>query len=144
VVANHGRSFRTAPGPVAAGPVLGHSERRTVWLGSCQNVVPVGGVTTAADDIAFLGQRGLLGQIVGVVKLVHIPGDDCGLGVLPWSSPDAVACIDRRLTASRLGAEIGAPCPIPRSGGLGQLLAVAVGAFQAAEIGSLSSPNTRD
>jgi hypothetical protein len=63
VVANHGGTVRTAPGPVAAGPVLGHSERRAIGLGSCQDVMPVGGVAAAADNIAFLGQRGFLNRV---------------------------------------------------------------------------------
>src|SRR5687767_4171862 len=99
VVSDHGGTVRTASGPVAAGPVLGHGERWAVGLGSGQNVMPVGTVAATADDVAFLGKGGLLGEVVGAMKLIHIPGDDRGFGVPPWTWPDAITGVDGRLPA---------------------------------------------
>src|SRR5207249_3911831 len=79
-----------AAGPVAAGLVVAWREGLAVRRRAGQRVVLVGGIAAAVDDVALLGQRGLLGQIVGAVQLVQILGDDDALGVLPGAAADAV------------------------------------------------------
>src|SRR5437588_7987319 len=98
-----------AAGPVVAGLVVARREGAAIRRRAGQRVMLVRGVAAAVDDVAFLGQRGLLREIVGAVQLVEILGDDNPLGVLPRPLADAVAGVDRRLAVGRLGAEIGVP-----------------------------------
>src|SRR5450755_4765238 len=62
-VAEHGRAL-AALGPVAAGRVDGAGDGGAVGLRAGQDVVHVGRVAAAVDDLAFLGQGGLLVQVV--------------------------------------------------------------------------------
>ena len=121
------RAALGAAGPVAAGLVVARREGTAVRHRAGQRVMLVRGVAAAVDDVAFLGQRGLLGQVVGGVQFVEILGDDNPLGVLPRPLADAVAGVDRRLAVGRLGAEIGVPGMGAGAGRLGQLLALPVG-----------------
>src|SRR6266700_3088184 len=59
-MSEHGRTLRTAC-PVLAGAVVGACERGAVSLRSRQRVVAVRRVAKAVDDVALLGERGLLG-----------------------------------------------------------------------------------
>src|SRR5438132_1709909 len=93
------------------------------------------------DDVALLGQGGLLREVVGAVQLVEILGDDDALGVLPRAAADAVAGVRRRLAVGCLDAEIGVPAAAAGTGRLRQLLALPVSAGQAAEIGALAGPD---
>src|SRR5215469_2497430 len=118
----HRRSL-TAARPVVAGLVVTRRKRRAVGLRAGQRVVPVGSVAAAVDDIALLGQCGLLGDVVFTVQFVETFGDDHPLDVLPRTLADAVARVDRRLTVDRLGAEIRVPGMAAGADSLGQLLA---------------------
>src|SRR5437764_640496 len=86
---------------------------------------------------------GLLCQIVLTVQFVDILRDDDALGVLPRTLADPVARIDGGFAVGRLGAEIGVPSAAARAGRLGQLLAMPVGTFEAAEIGALANGGAR-
>src|SRR6266436_7843141 len=95
-VADH-RGTLGAARPVVAAPVVTRRKRLAVGLRAGQRIVPVGGVADAIDDIALFGEGRLLGQVVGAMELVDVFGDGDTLAVLPWSTADAVAGIDRRL-----------------------------------------------
>ena len=75
-----------ALGPVAAGAVVAARERRAVGLRTGEDVVLVGGVAAPVDQLSLLGQRGLLGQVVGAVQLRRIARDDDAFRVLPGAS----------------------------------------------------------
>src|SRR5207237_50623 len=62
-------ALRTAR-PVLAGLVVARREGLAVRRRAGQRVVLVRRIAAAVDDVAFLGQRGLLGQVVGAVQLV--------------------------------------------------------------------------
>src|SRR4029077_18322298 len=84
-----------AAGPVVAGLVLTRRERSAVGLRAGQGVVPVGRVAAAVDDIALLGQRRLLADVVVVaMQFGNILGNDHPFDVLPWTMSDAVARVD--------------------------------------------------
>src|SRR5436190_14399468 len=136
-MAEHRRALGAAR-PVLAGLVLARREGFAVRRRPGQCVMLVRGVATAIDHLAPLGQVSLLRQVVGAVQFVDILGDDGPLGVLPRPLADAVAGIDRRLAVRRLGAEIGMPGTAARAGSLRQLLAMPVGALDAAKIGALA------
>src|SRR5688572_33424962 len=91
VMADHGGTLGTAPRPIAASPVLRACERGAIRLRAGEDVVPVGAVASAVDDLALLGERGLLGQVVGVaVQLVEVARDHRALGIPPRPAPDAI------------------------------------------------------
>src|ERR1700681_4185814 len=102
-------------------------------------------VAHAGNDKAALGHRSAHAQLVVVaVQIVDVLGDDVTLEVLPRTVADAVARVDRRLAVGVLGTQIGPPGFAPRAVALGQLLAVAVGALEAAEIAALAGPGAGD
>jgi len=142
VVADHGRAL-AVPRPVAAGRVpVAQGEGAAVRLRARQDIVHVGGVATAVDGLALLGQRRLLAQLaLGSVQVGHAPGDDGAFGVAPRALADAVACVDGCGTA---GAEIGTPGAGAGARSLGQLLAMPVGAVEPAEIRALARAGARD
>src|SRR4029077_5438101 len=70
--------------------------------------------------------------------------DGFTLEILPWTVADAVARIDRRLAVGGLGAEISASCLSARAVALRQLLAMLIGALEAAEVGALAGPCADD
>jgi hypothetical protein len=105
--------------------------------------VPVRGIAAAVDDIALLGQCGLLGDVVVIaMQIGDILGNDHPFDVLPWTFADAVARVDRRLAVGRLSAEIGVPSVAAGSRGLRQLLANSIRPRQAAEVGALAGAGT--
>ncbi len=124
--------------PIAAGFVLPGRERSAIRLRASERIVLIGIVAAAINDVAPLGQRCLLGEMVVPVQLVAIPGDDGAFGVLPGAAAYAVARVDGRLPIGRLSAEIRMPTAITGSRRLGELLAVPIRAFETAEIRALS------
>ena len=98
-------------------------------------------VAASVDALALFGERGLLVQIVGGVKLRHIFRDDDAFGVLPWAVADAVARIDG---LRPLRAEVGVPRPATCPCRGRERLAMLVGALEAAEVGALARSNTGD
>ena len=71
-MSGHGRALGTAR-PVLAGAIITPGEGRSVRLRTCKDVVLVWCIAAAVVDLAFLGQRGLFGEIVSVaVKLGHV------------------------------------------------------------------------
>src|SRR5690606_12310737 len=76
---------------------------RAVVEAAREDVVLVGRVADAVDHVAVLGERGLLGDVVGrgVVQLVDVRGDHDALGVVPWTPADAVAGVDGRARPAR-------------------------------------------
>ena len=71
--------------------------------------MPVGRVAAAVDCLTFLGERRLLGEIVGAVELVNILSNGDALDVLPRAAPDAIARVDSLGAAHGLCAKVGAP-----------------------------------
>src|SRR5262245_50131625 len=135
MMSHHGGALG-ALGPVATGAVVARRERAAVRLRPGQHVVPVGRVGAAVDRLALLGERRLLADlVVRAVEVIDILRDHLALGVLPGSAADAVARVDGVAT---LGAEIGPPRAAAGAGALRQLLAMAVGALEAAEIAALA------
>src|SRR5262249_6236549 len=126
----------SALGPVAAGAILAGREGAPVGLRPGQDVVAIGVVAAAIDHLALLAQRALLGElVVGAVQVVDVLRDHLAFGVAPRTAADAVARIDGR---AALRAEIGMPGVAAGAGALGQLLAMAVGALDAAQIAALA------
>ncbi len=101
-------------------------------------VVLVWTIAAAVDHVASLGQRRLFGEMIVAMKLVDVLGDDDPLGVLPGAMADAIARVDSRLAVDRLRAEVGMPRSIAGSRRLGELLAMPIRAFQAAEVCALA------
>jgi hypothetical protein len=63
----------------------------------------IGRVAAAFDRVALFGERGLLGEVVGLaVQFVDVLGDNDALGVLPRAIADTVARIDRWLAIGGL------------------------------------------
>jgi hypothetical protein len=75
------------------------------------------------------------------VQVADILGDDRTLGVLPGAGADPVARVDR---SRALRTEIGVPRLATRAGGLRERLTLLVGAFEAAEVPTLSRASTGD
>src|SRR4029079_19050703 len=73
-VADHRRTL-AALRPVAARRVDVAGARRRVGLRAGQDVVHVRRVAAAVDDVAALGERGLLGEVVVAVQLAQVVGD---------------------------------------------------------------------
>src|SRR6059058_5360641 len=135
VMADHRRPL-AALRPVAAGAVIAGRERGAVGLRTGQDVVHVGCVATAVDQLPLLGQRRLLGDVVArAVQLSEILGDDGALGVLPRARADAVARVDG---TGALRAEIRVPGRAARSCCLREHLTVLVRTGEAAEVPTLS------
>ena len=143
-VADHGRALGAAR-PVAAGAILAGRERAAFRGRAGQDVVTVRRKAHAGNDLAALGQRRVHAQLVVVaVQIVDAVRDDFTLEILPRTVADAVARIDRRLAVGGLGAQIGAPGLSARAVALRQLLAMLIGALEAAEIGALAGPGADD
>ena len=102
--------------------------------------MPVGRIHAAVDYLALLGERRLLGEIVGTVEFVEILGDGAARGVLPRAAPDAIARVDSLGAAAVLGAEVGAPGAASGTRRLCQRLAVPVRALKAAESAPFQGP----
>jgi hypothetical protein len=127
------RALRAAR-PVVAGFVVPRRKGAAVGLRAGQRIVLVWSVAEAVDDVALLGQVGLLSKIVVAVQLIDILGDHHAFGVLPRPAPDTVARIDGRLAVGHLGAEIGMPGVISGRRALREPLADLVGTGQTTEI----------
>ena len=137
-MADHGRTGCRA-GPVAAGAVLAGGEGGSIGLRAGQHIVAVRRIAAAVDDLAFLAQRSLLGEIVRpAVQLGDVLGDDDALGVPPRAFADAVARVHRRLAVGGLRRQISAPDLGTCASRLGQGLAMPVGTSKAAEIAALA------
>src|SRR5262249_20286546 len=137
VMADHGGAL-PALAPIAAGPVIARRKGAAVRLRAGQHVVPVGRVGAAVDRLALLAERRLLVDlVVGAVQVVDALRDHLALGVPPGPAPDAVARLDG---VCPLRAQIGVPGMAARPSRLGQRLAMAVGALDAAEVAALSGP----
>jgi hypothetical protein len=114
---------------------------------SCSLGVSPRPLTTAT----FLVERGGLADVVAVVQVGQVARDQLALGVEPGAGADAVACMDRRRAGGRGGrregaghAEVGAPGLAAGTGRRGQLLAMRVGAGQAAQVGALAAADAGD
>src|SRR5262249_43923561 len=140
-VADHRRALRAAR-PVLAGAIRLGPERGAVRLRSRQHVVTVRLVADAVADLAFFSDIRLLGEIIaGAVQIGDVLGDNDAFGVLPWSLADAVARVHRGLAVRGLGRQIGVPdFRRAKTCGLRQLLAMVVGAGEAAEIAAVADP----
>ncbi len=135
-------------GPLAAGHVgLTREARvgRAIGPRSGQDVVHVRRVATPVDRGARLGQCGQLGHVVAAVQLGPIVSDQHALGVEPRPLADAVAGVDgSRARRDVAGAEVGAPGAAARTDRGRQLLAMRVGARQAAEVAAIAGTGAGD
>src|SRR5260370_8355960 len=108
-MADHGSAVRRTR-PVLAAAVVAHRERGTVGLRSRQYVVAVRRIAAAVDDLALLGERGLLGEVIAAgAQLGDVLGNPDTPGIFPRPLADAIARVHGSRTAGRLGREIGAP-----------------------------------
>ena len=105
-MSEHGRALGAAR-PVLAGAIITPGEGRSVRLRTCKDVVLVWCIAAAVVDLAFLGQRGLFGEIVSVaVKLGHVLCNRYAFSIDPGTFADAIACIFR---TGALCRQIGVP-----------------------------------
>jgi len=137
-MAEHGAA-ELAARPVVAGHVEVARKCAAVGGRAGQDVVPVGVESEPGDHGAALGQRGRRAEPdVCAVQVVDALRHHLALEILPRALADAVAGIHRSGAGSGIGAEIGAPGLVAGADGGGKLLAVPVGALDAAEIGALA------
>src|SRR5438477_10381054 len=137
MVPEHRRAFG-AFRPVVALHVLGTRERSAIGFGAGEYVVLVRRIAASVDDVALLGQRGLLVEVVVAVQLREVLGNHDPFGVLPWALADPVAGVGRRRSAAGTGAEVGVPGVIAGARRRGQALAVLVGTRESTVIGALA------
>src|SRR5215510_15807443 len=143
-MAHHGRALCAAR-PVAAGAIFAGRERAALRGGASQHVVTIRREAHARNELAALAQRVVEAQfIVVTVQIIKTGRDNLAFEILPRAVADAVACIDRRLPVSLLGAQIGAPSFPSGTVTLRQHLAMLVGAFDAAQVGALAQPGAGD
>jgi hypothetical protein len=125
--------------PVAAGRVAARGREMALRVRARQHVMRVDGIAAARDWLALLGQRRLLGDIVGVgVKVLDALGYHHTLCVLPRTFADAVARTHSRFAARLCRAEISPPIGVGRACGPGERLAMRVGALDTAEVGAIA------
>ena len=99
----------------------------------------VHGVAAAGDNLALLGQGGLLVDIgAGRMEVVDVLGDDDALNVLPRSSPDSVPRVNAGVAARRCRAEIGTPRLLCIADGTGERRAMRIRPLEAAEVSALA------
>src|SRR6202049_3725960 len=130
------RDALTALGPVAARTIFASGKRGSVGLRARKNVVHVRCISATVDDIAFLGERDLLGEIVSPMQLGNVLRDDDAFCICPWSAPDAVAGVHG---TSALRTQVSVPGFAAGACGLRQRLAMPIGAFEPAELGALAN-----
>src|SRR6185503_17116120 len=114
-----------------------------------QDVVNVGRVARSVDDLALFVQSDGLPDVVAVtlrvaMQLIDVRRDDDALRVVPGTAADAVARVDGQRRACGSLAEIRAPGPAARTGGLRQRLTVLVGARQATQVRAIAEAHTAD
>src|SRR6266545_5748395 len=112
-------------------------------------------VADAVDELAVFGQGKLLGEVAAAARFVERVSVYLGLDdrpaeasiqvirdflfrVEPWAFADPVSRVDRRLTGTRLRAEIGAPRLAGDPGAGCQHPAMRIGARQPAKISTVS------
>src|SRR5262245_45639975 len=143
-MAHHGRTLSAAR-PVAAGAIFAGRERAALRGGAGQHVVTIRREAHARNELAALTQRVVEAKfIVVTVQIVNTVRDNLAFEILPRAVTDAVACIDRRLPAGLLGAQIGAPSFPSGAVTLRQHLAMLVSAFDAPKIGAFAGPGASD
>src|SRR5580692_8454766 len=131
--------------PVAAGAVGARRKGGAVGLRSSEDVVAVRVVAAPVVDVALLRERGPLGQLVArAVEIGDVLGDHDALGILPRPLADAIARVRGARALGLLGREIGAPCLFTGACGLRELLAMAVGPSEPAEIAALAGAGRGD
>ena len=115
--------------PVVAGRVLVSRESGAVELRTGQNIVPIGFVSTAVDDLAFFVGRVFFRELVVVaVQVVYVARHLKSLGVVPGPAADPVTGVYAPCTC---GAEVRAPGLVSNPDVIGQLLTVRVGSCEA-------------
>src|SRR6202047_760614 len=139
IVMSHDGGTLPTFAPVAAGRVAARGRKVSLRVRARQHVMGVDGLAAARDRLALLGQRRLLGDIVGVgVKVLDALGYHYTLCVLPRSFADAVARARSRFAARLCRAEISPPIGVGRSCGPGERLAMRVGALDTAQVGAIA------
>src|SRR5262245_45380615 len=139
------RGAGTVAGPVAAGRVGAGREAAAIHGRAGEHVVLVGIIAAAVDLVAVLVERGLLVDVVVVaVQVIDIFRNRHALGVAPGAVADAVARVHALRGADADRAQIGAPGAVAGACRLSELLAVRVGAGEAAEVGTISDTLTGD
>src|SRR6516225_6343012 len=133
-VAKHRRAFRTAR-PILAGHVLVGRKSGAIRMRAGKNVVAIGLVADAIIYLTLLGERGLLGELIGAVQLRDVLGDNHAFGVHPRTFADAIA---RICCTGALRGQVSMPGLASRADRRGKFLAMPVGAGQSAKIGALA------
>src|SRR5256885_7051277 len=138
LVADDRRAF-AALGPVAAGGIAARGREAAVRIRAGQDVVLVRRTAPALAPLAFLGQGGLLVDIVVLgVQLAHALRHHHALGVAPRAFPDARARVYALVASRQCRAQVGAPVRVLGARGFGERVAMRIGAFEAAEIGAVA------
>src|SRR5688572_17741460 len=97
-------------GPISARRVRATGYRPSVRCRTSENVVLIGGVAASLDGLTFLGECGLLVDVVvRAVKIVDALRYDDALGVLPGTATDAISCVHCRCAGSCSGTEVCVP-----------------------------------
>ena len=110
VVPDDSRAVVAALRPVAAGRVAARRRIHALWIGTGQHIVRVHRVRPTGDNLAFLGQGGLLVEIcVRRMEVVHVFGDDDAFDVLPLALSDPVARVDATIATAVLAKALIAP-----------------------------------
>ena len=99
---------------------------------------------TAVDPRPLLRQCRQTVDAVDAMQLFDIARNQPALGVVPGALANAIAGVNGRSAAGRGGTQIGAPLFLAGARRGGELLAVLVGAGQAAEISALAQPRAGD
>src|SRR5262245_56991177 len=129
--------------PVAA--VGGSHRKSAVQVRSGQDVVRVWIVAASVDGASLFGQRVLLGEFVLIaVQHVDILRHDDALHVLPWTTADAITCVNSRLIAAGGGAEVCAPRFAGGARCGREFLAVRIGSGEPSQVGPIARASTGD
>ena len=138
-----GAAFAAA-GPVVAGVVRVVREiGRSVGHGAGEDIVFVRLIASRVDAVAVLIESGAREHVGADMELVQVLGNQVTVGVVPGALADTAAGIGAA-TAFPLRAQVGAPGPVARAGGLRQRLTVGVRAFNTTEVATVTQPDTGD
>jgi hypothetical protein len=75
------------------------------------------------------------------VKVINILRDEFALEILPGAATDPITCVDDFLAISSLCAQVRPPRLVTGASALRQFLAIAISAFDTAQVTALAWPN---
>src|SRR5688572_21833215 len=138
-----------------ARPIVTGSDRRaaqqhaSVRVRPGKDVVLVGRIAATFDGIALLIERGLFVDVVAIamnvaMQLGNVARNQVTLSIVPRTIADAVAGVYRRLVLRGRGAEVGAPDFASGARRCREVLAMAIGAGEAAEVATVADAGAGD